>query len=92
MHMWCLDGIGREIWDREGQESVVRPDFNSPQDLGEEALTEWTRLTVETERPRDIVLVVVVVVDVVVAVVVIAVVIVVVAVVNSSSSSSSSRE
>ena len=40
MHMWCLDGIGREIWDREGQESVVQPDFNSPQDLGEEALAE----------------------------------------------------
>ena len=78
MHMWCLDGIGREIWDREGQESVVRPDFNSPQDLGEEALTEWTRLTVETERPRDIVIVVVVVAVVVVVCVVVVVVVVVV--------------
>ena len=65
MNMWCLDGIGREIWDREGQESVVRPDFNSPQELGEEDLTEWTRLTVETERRRDIGSVVVVVVGVV---------------------------
>ena len=59
MHMWCLDGIGREIWDRGGQESVVRPDFNSPQDLGEEALTERTRLTVETDFPDNLVIVVV---------------------------------
>ena len=48
-----------------GQESVVRPDLNPPQDLGEEALTERTRLTVETERPHDILIVVVVVVVVV---------------------------
>ena len=58
--MWCPHDIGREIWDREGQESVVRPDFNSPQDLGEEALTERTRLTVETDFPQDLVIVVVV--------------------------------
>ena len=58
MHMKCPDGIGRDSWDRGGQESVVRPDFNSPQDLGEEALTERTRLRFETERPHDIVAVV----------------------------------
>ena len=54
----CPDKIGRDSWDRGGQESVVRPDFNSPQDLGEEALTERTRLRGETERPHDTVIVV----------------------------------
>ena len=59
MHMQCPDGIGREIWVRVGRESVVRPDFNSPQDLGEEALTERTPLQEETDRPRYKVIVVV---------------------------------
>ena len=63
--MMCPYVIGRDSWDRGGQESVVRPVFNSPQDLGEEALTERTRFRVETERPHDIVIVVVVVVVVV---------------------------
>ena len=58
----CPHDIGRDSWDRGGQESVVRPDFNSPQDLGEEALTERTRLTVETDFPDNLVIVVVVVV------------------------------
>ena len=60
--MMCPYVIGRDSWDRGGQESVVRPDFNSPQDLGEEALTERTRLTVETDFPDNIVIVVVAVV------------------------------
>ncbi len=47
--MLCPHDIGRDSWDRGGQESVV--DCNSPQELGEEALTERTRLRVETERP-----------------------------------------
>ena len=64
--MMCPYVIGRDSWDRGGQESVVRPDFNSPQDLGEEALTERTRLTVETDFPDKLVIVVVVVVVVVV--------------------------
>ena len=55
--MMCPYVIGRDSWDRGGQESVVRPDFNSPQDLGEEALTERTRLTVETDFPQDLVIV-----------------------------------
>ena len=59
--MMCPHDIGRDSWDRGGQESVVRPDFNSPQDLGEEALTERTPDLFETERPHDIVIVVVVV-------------------------------
>ena len=58
--MMCPYVIGRDSWDRGGQESVVRPDFNSPQDLGEEALTERTRLTVETDFPDNLVIVVVV--------------------------------
>ena len=41
MYMLCPDDIGRDIWDRGGQESVEF--FNSPQELGEEALTERTR-------------------------------------------------
>ena len=49
MYMLCPHEIGRDSWDRGGQESVVRPDLNSPQDLGEEALTERTRRRVETE-------------------------------------------
>ncbi len=49
MYMLCPHDIGRDSWDRGGQESVV--DCNSPQELGEEALTERTRLRVETERP-----------------------------------------
>ena len=59
--MMCPHDIGRDSWDRGGQESVVRPDFNSPQDLGEEALPERTPDLFETERPHDIVIVVVVV-------------------------------
>ena len=55
--MMCPYIIGRDSWDRGGQESVVRPDFNSPQDLGEEALTERTRLTVETDFPDNLVIV-----------------------------------
>ena len=40
MYMWCPHDIGRDSWDRGGQESVARPDLNSPKNLGEEALTE----------------------------------------------------
>ena len=54
--MMCPYVIGRDSWDRGGQESVARPDFNSPQYLGEEALTERTRLTVETDFPQDLVI------------------------------------
>ena len=50
MYMLCPHEIGRDSWDRGGHESVVY--CNSPQDLGEEALTERTPLEVETERPR----------------------------------------
>ena len=53
MNMMCPYDIGRDSWEWEGQESVEWPDLNSPQELGEEALTEWTRNTVETERPLD---------------------------------------
>ena len=56
--MMCPHDIGRDSWDRGGQESVVRPDFNSPQDLGEEALTERAPRRKETERPHDEVIVV----------------------------------
>ena len=59
--MLCPHDIGRDSWDRGGRESVVCPDYNSPQDLGEEALTERTDLFLETERPHDEVIVVVVV-------------------------------
>ena len=38
--MWCPHDIGRDSWEWDGQESVVWPDLNSPQELGEEALTE----------------------------------------------------
>ena len=41
MYMLCPHEIGRDIWDRGGQESVEI--FNSPEDLGEEVLTERTR-------------------------------------------------
>ena len=57
MYMWCPHEIGRDSWDRGGQESVGRPDFNSPQELGEEALTERTPLGEGTERPQDEVIV-----------------------------------
>ena len=40
--MLCPDAIGRDSWDRGGQEYVVRPDLNSPHELGEKALTERT--------------------------------------------------
>ena len=38
MYMLCPYDIGRDSWDREGQQSVLF--CNSPQELGEEALTE----------------------------------------------------
>ena len=56
----CPDKIGRDSWDRGGQESELI--CNSPQELGEEALTERTPKRKETERPHDKVIVVVVVV------------------------------
>ena len=42
MNMWCPEDLGRDSWDRGGQEAVVRPDLNAPQGFGEEALTERT--------------------------------------------------
>jgi len=36
----CPEDIGRESWVREWPESVVELKMNSPQGLGEEALTE----------------------------------------------------
>ena len=54
--MMCPHDIGRDSWDRGGQESVGRPDFNSPQDLGEEALTERTPDLFETDFPQDLVI------------------------------------
>ena len=59
--MMCPHVIGRDSWDRGGQESVGRPDFNSPQDFGEEALTERTPDLFETDFPHNLVIVVVVV-------------------------------
>ena len=53
MNMLCPYDIGRDSWEWEGQESEEWPDLNSPQELGEEALTEWTRNTDETEWPLD---------------------------------------
>ena len=52
------DKIGRDVWDRGGQDSVVF--CNSPQKLGEEALTERIPKRKETERPHDKIIVVVV--------------------------------
>ena len=40
MHMWCPDGIGREVWGRGGRKSGGWLEVNSPQGLGEEALAE----------------------------------------------------
>ena len=34
MNMVCPDNIGRDSWDRGGQEAVVCPDCNSPQEFG----------------------------------------------------------
>jgi hypothetical protein len=34
MYMLCPHEIGLDSWNRGGQESVVRPDLISPQDLG----------------------------------------------------------
>ena len=34
MDMVCPDNIGRDSWDRGGQEAVVCPDCNSPQEFG----------------------------------------------------------
>ena len=59
MNMVCPDNIGRDSWDRGGQESVVF--CNSPQEMGEEALTELIPF-------RKYVVIVVVVVVVVVVV------------------------
>ena len=56
--MLCPDKIGRDSWDRGGQDSVVF--CNSPQELGEEALTERIPKRKETERPHDEIIVVVV--------------------------------
>ena len=56
--MMCPYVIGRDSWDRGGQESVGRPDFNSPQDLGEEALTERTPDLFETDLTHYVVIVV----------------------------------
>ena len=47
MNMGCPDDIGREVWDRVGRESVDCLDPNSPQELGEEALTEWSHVAYE---------------------------------------------
>ena len=56
----CPDKIGRDVWDRGGQDSVVF--CNSPPKLGEEALTERIPKRKETERPHDEIIVVLVVV------------------------------
>ena len=34
MNVVCPDNIGRDSWDRGGQEAVVCPDCNSPQEFG----------------------------------------------------------
>ena len=34
MDMVCPDNVGRDSWDRGGQEAVVCPDCNSPQEFG----------------------------------------------------------
>ena len=65
--MWCPDGIGRDSWDRGGQESVgwLAPD--SPRESGKKPSPRVSGLLDETNRLLYVVIVVVVVAVVVAA-------------------------
>ena len=78
--MKCPYVIGRDVWDREGQESVDRSRLKFPPSRGKKPSPKGVFNRSETGRPR-FKMVVVVVVAVVVVVVVVDVVVVAVAVV-----------
>ena len=52
MNMVCPDNIGRDSWDRGGQESVVCPGLTPPKNLGEETPRGVDLLLVEADRPQ----------------------------------------